>query len=67
MKFSLILGLFVLGTFAAPEKSRSEIFNEHQKRLDDVGKSLSDYGFGMTKNADGMYYLNVIVKFICMF
>ena len=58
VKFYLILGLFVLGTFAAPEKSRSEIFNEHQKRFDDVGKSLSDYGFGMIKNADGKYYIN---------
>ena len=58
MKFNLILGLFVLGTFAAPEKSRSEIFNEHQKKFDDVGKSLSDYGFGMIKNADGKYYIN---------
>ena len=62
MKFNLILGLFVLGTFAAPEKSRSEIFNEHQKRFDDVGKSLSDYGFGMTKNSDGMYYVRVDVQ-----
>ena len=55
MKFNLILGLFVLGTFAAPEKTRSEIFDENQKRFDDVGKSLKEYGFGMTKNADGMY------------
>ena len=26
--FSLTIGLFVLGTFAAPEKSRSEIFDD---------------------------------------
>ena len=58
MNFNLILGLFVLGTLAAPEKTRSEIFNEHQRRMDYVGKSLKEYGFGMNKNADGMYYIN---------
>ena len=55
MKLILILGLFVLGTFAAPEKSRSEIFDENQKRFDNVGKSLSEYGFELTRNADGTY------------
>jgi len=54
VKLTLILGLCVLGTFAAPEKTRSEIFGEAQRKIDDgLGKALSAYNITMIKNGDG--------------